>query len=253
MHDLPFVPFKVVVADPPWLFSDKLKMSDVKRGADAHYRTLNLDDICALPVASWCDKDALLALWVPSSMLEDGMRVMREWGFVQKQVYTWVKQTINGNIAFGMGRQFRGATEHALIGTRGSPKTSSKSERNVELSVTMPHSKKPEVLQERLERMYPVGPYLEMFARRARPGWICVGNEAPGYRGIDIRDWTPQQIADPAVVAREMLAPIAAASEVPEAPEADESGADEAQNTQSEAQSELQPETQAAYANNAPI
>ncbi len=183
--------FKVVVADPPWAFSDKLKMSAVKRGAAANYRTLTVDDVAALPVAEWVQKDSILALWVPSSLLADGLRVLEGWGFVQKQVYTWVKETRRGGIAFGMGRQFRGATEHALVGTRGSPKPTSKSERNVDLWPALPHSKKPERLQDRLEKMYPEGPYLELFARRDRPGWVCFGNEAPGFEGIDVRTWSP--------------------------------------------------------------
>jgi N6-adenosine-specific RNA methylase IME4 len=183
--------YRVVVADPPWAFSDKLKMSDVKRGAEANYRTLTIKDIAALPVPDWCYADALLALWVPSSLLADGMHVMEKWGFVQKQIYTWVKTTKNGGIAFGMGRQFRGATEHALIGTRGRPKPASKSERNIDHFLGLPHSKKPEQLQDRLEKMYPEGPYLELFARRVRDNWMCVGNQAPGLEGVDIRDWYP--------------------------------------------------------------
>lgn len=184
--------FRVVVADPPWSFNDKLSMSEVKRGAEANYTTLTTDDIAALPVASWCQSDALLALWVPSSLLVDGLATMRAWGFEQKQIYTWVKSSSTG-LAFGMGRYFRGCTEHALIGTRGkvSKRVTSKSERNAELSPALLHSKKPAALQERLERMLPGGPYLELFARRSRPGWVCFGNEAPGFEGMDVRKWDP--------------------------------------------------------------
>lgn len=45
------------------------------------------------------------------------------------------------------------------------------------------HSQKPEEVQDRIERLFPLpsdgsqGYYLEMFARRARPGWVCLGNE----------------------------------------------------------------------------
>lgn len=200
--------YRVVVADPPWAFSDKLKMSDVKRGAEANYRTLTIDDICALPVQDWVMADSLLALWVPSSLLADGMRCMESWGFAQKQIYTWVKQTKSGGIAFGMGRQFRGATEHALIGTRGRPKPASKSERNVDLWVGLPHSRKPEQLQNHLEKMYPDGPYLEIFARRKREGWTCVGNQAPGYEGVDIREWHPGWTRPVAAQEDQIAAPI---------------------------------------------
>lgn len=187
--------YGIVVADPPWAFSDKLTMSDVKRGAEANYSTLTMADIRNLPVQDLCAPDALLALWVPSSLLEDGLGVMKAWGFVQKQIYTWVKTTKSGGLAFGMGRQFRGTSEHALIGTCGRPKPASKSERNVELSLNMGHSIKPASLQERLEAMYPDASKLEMFARRERPGWDCVGNECPTTAGIDIRSWFEKAIA----------------------------------------------------------
>jgi N6-adenosine-specific RNA methylase IME4 len=184
--------YTVVVADPPWQFQDKLTMSSVKRGAEANYRgVLSLQDIMDLKVQDWTEDSALLALWVPSSMLADGLKVMNAWGFEQKQIYTWCKTSSTG-LAFGMGRYFRGCTEHALIGTRGkvAKMVMSKSERGAECSPSLPHSVKPPTLQERLEKMLP-GPYLELFARRSREGWDCVGNEAPGYEGIDIRDWSP--------------------------------------------------------------
>lgn len=46
------------------------------------------------------------------------------------------------------------------------------------------HSRKPEEVQSRIERLMPLRPeqgyYLELFARRRRPGWVCLGNELSG-------------------------------------------------------------------------
>jgi N6-adenosine-specific RNA methylase IME4 len=84
--------FNIICADPPWNFSDQLKMSDVKRGAEANYTTMSLKDIKELPVKEMANPDgAVLALWVPSSLLQDGLDVMKAWGFEQKQTYIWVK------------------------------------------------------------------------------------------------------------------------------------------------------------------
>jgi N6-adenosine-specific RNA methylase IME4 len=84
--------FQCIVADNPWSFSDALSMSSVKRGADAHYSTMTTNDLCELPVKEIADPEGcVLALWVVGSMLEDGMRVMKAWGFEQKQVYCWIK------------------------------------------------------------------------------------------------------------------------------------------------------------------
>jgi N6-adenosine-specific RNA methylase IME4 len=84
--------FQIIVADPPWAPADQLKMSDVKRGSAANYNVMTVNEIRKLPVAELADPDGcVLALWVLGSMLEEGMQVMRDWGFKQKQVFTWVK------------------------------------------------------------------------------------------------------------------------------------------------------------------
>jgi len=181
--------FDVIVADPPWQFDDRLTMKTIARGSEANYSVLDLQSIKDLPVNDVASDNALLALWVPSSMIIDGLNVMRAWGFKEKQIYTWVKTTKNGKLGFGMGRQFRGATEHALIGTKGKPKPVSKSERNVELFENLKHSQKPEGLQDKLEKMYPQANKLEMFARRDKPNWTCIGLECPSSLGVDIREW----------------------------------------------------------------
>ena len=184
--------FSVITADPPWSFNDKLTMSSTKRGAAANYSLLSLADIVALPVSRVVKDDSVLALWVPSSMLSDGLSVMEAWGFKQKTIWTWVKTSKSGGLAFGMGRTFRACSEHALIGTRGKPKCLNRSQRNVSLDPATRHSEKPETIQDRLELMFN-GPYLELFARRERPRWTCVGDECPGTVGVDIRDWFSSQ------------------------------------------------------------
>ena len=194
--------YNVICADPPWNFSDPLVMSGVKRGAISQYRTLNLNDIKNLDVSSIAEDDAVLILWVPSSMLQDGLDVMKSWGFAQKQTYIWVKikknlklpkiKYINEILAFFMGRLFRQTHEIALIGTKGKiySKLQNRSQRSVVLDVNLKHSAKPEGLQDSLDIMFP-SPHntkVELFARRSRPGWDCVGLECPDSLDEDIRD-----------------------------------------------------------------
>lgn len=192
--------FRVIVADCPWAFGDKLTMSDVKRGAASNYPVLDIEALKALRVSDVALDDAVLAHWVPDSLLADGLAVMNAWGFRQTQVWTWVKTSkgdqrgaLGGDIpddlalAFGMGRLARAACEHLLVGVRGSPykHLQNKSTRNVFLHPATKHSQKPESVQDALERMFPEGPWLELFARRVRPGWTCLGNELTGR---DIRE-----------------------------------------------------------------
>jgi N6-adenosine-specific RNA methylase IME4 len=84
--------FQVIVADPPWAFKDTIKMSDVARGAQANYATMTISQIKQLPVKGIVSDDgAVLALWVPSSLLQEGLDTMKAWGFSHKQTYVWVK------------------------------------------------------------------------------------------------------------------------------------------------------------------
>lgn len=192
--------FEVIVADPPWAFDDGLKKmkKNVKRSAASQYSTLNYRDIEALQVDRLTDPaGTVLALWVPSTLLEQGFKVMHAWGFQLKQTLVWVKtkkpkRDKDGNIinvdpndalAFGMGRLFRQCHEFALIGTSGKsvyPLLEDHSQRSVILAPNEGHSIKPEALQDRLELMFPNANKCEMFARRNRPGWTCLGDAIDG-------------------------------------------------------------------------
>lgn len=164
--------FHAIVADPPWLFDDKYG----HRGCDKKYDVLTIAELLKLRVRKIAADDAILVLWVPAALLKQGLEVMEAWGFVQQQVYTWVKLTRDGGLRMGMGRTWRNCTEIALVGKRGRPVIRDKSRRNVGLDRYRGHSVKLEKMQDDLERMVR-GPRLELFARRKRKGWTCVGLE----------------------------------------------------------------------------
>jgi N6-adenosine-specific RNA methylase IME4 len=100
------------------------------------------------------------------------------------------KFRLDNVLAFGMGRLFRQTHEVALVGVRGRiyDHLKNKSQRSVHFHPATKHSTKPEALQYMLEKMFPRAKRLEMFARRDRPGWTCVGLECPSTMGEDIRD-----------------------------------------------------------------
>jgi N6-adenosine-specific RNA methylase IME4 len=199
--------FQVICADPPYSFQDELKQSEVRRGAAANYSTMSIADIISLPVKDIADPNgAVLALWVPSSLLPQGLQIMEAWGFEQKQVWCWIKTKINpfekikkiqdfNNInwddflSFGMGRLGRNVHELVLIGTMGKvyQKLKNKSQRTVFFAPNTKHSKKPEILQDRLEVMFPDQNYLEIFGRRLKTEWTVIGNQSPDTLGEDVR------------------------------------------------------------------
>jgi N6-adenosine-specific RNA methylase IME4 len=90
---------------------------------------------------------------------------------------------VNGNRWFGMGRTLRAEHEICLVATRGTPRVQNHSTRSTFVTdvdgfsaqVTR-HSEKPEKFYEIVESLYE-GPRVELFARRQRPGWTCLGLE----------------------------------------------------------------------------
>ncbi len=170
-------PYRVVVADPPWQFGDKLPGKG--RGAVKHYRVLSPIDIerfvsrNAIEIAD----DAVLFLWRVAAMPEEALLVVRAWGFVPKSEIVWLKRTVNGRRWFGMGRTVRMEHETCIVATRGRVKVLDRSIRSTFEAPAGEHSEKPEVFYtDIVEKLFP-GPYLELFARRQRAGWTCVGDE----------------------------------------------------------------------------
>lgn len=215
--------YQVIVSDPPWMFNDVLTMEKTKRGAAANYPLLDTSELCALKVKQIADpKGCVLVLWSIGSLLDDAMRVMKAWGFSQKQIFVWVKTKkqplqnlksgmrklkrnktltieniekeidafdLNETMSFGMGRLFRQTHEICLIGINSTQiykQLANKSQRSVCFNENKKHSSKPENLQDYLDLMFPKEDKLEMFARRKRAGWDVIGNEVCG--GEDIRD-----------------------------------------------------------------
>lgn len=170
--------YKVIYADPPWHYRVWSKKGD-GRSAEAHYPTMNLEDIKMLPVAQIADRDAALFLWVTFPLLQEAWSVMKAWGFTYKSVaFVWIKQNRKSNALFwGMGYWTRANAEICLLATRGHPKRVAKNVHQVIFSHIEEHSKKPDEARRRIEQLMGDVPRIELFARRTSPGWDVWGNE----------------------------------------------------------------------------
>lgn len=174
---------RVLCADPPWRHGDQLPGGG--RGAGKHYQLLSVDEICKFPLPPVAD-NALLFLWRVSSMVEEAYQVVRSWGFAPKSEIIWRKLTKNGKVHFGMGRYVRLGHEGCIIATRGrgaslvkdhTIRSMLETDCGLEFeAIVGRHSAKPEEFYDVVEALAE-GPYVELFARRQRPGWLCFGNE----------------------------------------------------------------------------
>lgn len=167
-------PFRCVVADPAWQFGDKLP--GPARGAEKHYSVMSAAAMAALMLPPIAD-DAHLFLWRVSAMQQEALDIVTAWGFVVKSELVWRKLTKTGKRHFGMGRHVRMEHEVCLIATRGrGAGILNRSTRSTFDAPVGRHSEKPDKFFDIVEALVP-GPRLELFSRRQRPGWTCIGDE----------------------------------------------------------------------------
>lgn len=144
-------------------------------------------------IKSISEDNCHLYLWVTNNFLQDGLDVMKAWGFRYITKITWFKE---GKI--GLGQYFRGTTEDCLFGVKGKVpyKVEGGKRQQGVTGFSWPrgkHSEKPEKMRRMIEKVsYP--PYVEIFARptetidifaSSTPIWDYIGNEVDGK---DIRE-----------------------------------------------------------------
>lgn len=204
--------YGVIYCDPPWKYNDRLDLQG--EGAELHYPTMSINEMCNLPVGSIADDDCALFMWVTMPMLNECFKLIESWGFKYKTcAFCWVKTNPkNGTIFKGIGRWVMGNAELCLLATKGSPKRVSKNVSNIIKSpppdfnlsenlnyIDLPdiiesprsrHSEKPHEARQRIVKLMGKDiPKIELFSRHKIVGWDSWGNESEG----DIIDLTNQK------------------------------------------------------------
>ena len=162
--------YRVVYADPPWSYNDK---QDTARlgGAEKHYNTMAIEDICAINVPT--EKNAVLFLWATSPLLPDALAVITNWGFTYKSSFVWDK------VSHSMGHYNSVRHEFLLIAVKGNCTPDVKKLHDSVVSIERTeHSRKPAYFRELIDELYPVGERIELFAREAPEGWDVWGDMA---------------------------------------------------------------------------
>jgi ParB/RepB/Spo0J family partition protein len=154
--------FRTLVIDPPW--APPYGEDDSRCGA-VRYATMPRDELLALPVSAWAEDECHLYLWTTNSNLPLAVECMAAWGFQYRTMLTWAKPH------YGLGKQFRGQTEHVLFGLKGTLRTR---RNNISTLFEAPkgkHSEKPEKFYE-IVRAASYPPFGEAFQRTPRPDFV---------------------------------------------------------------------------------
>jgi N6-adenosine-specific RNA methylase IME4 len=181
--------YRTIVADPPWRYRAPLPAQhgradariaksenrDVTRHSTTPYDTMTVGEIASIPVGEWAENNAHLYLWTTNTHLPYAFEIVEAWGFRYSTLLTWCKAP-RGLVG---GATYTICTELILYARRGSLRSCTRLDRNWWEWRRTAHSAKPEAFLDIVEQVSP-GPYLEMFARRARFGWDYWGNESLG-------------------------------------------------------------------------
>ncbi len=185
--------YRTLVADPPWPITwtggsrkaGKSSGSTLVHGKKPlPYTTMALEQMRDLgELVRWkAEDDAHLFMWTLDRFVLNGWApaVARAWGFEPlPHMIVWRKANP------GLGRIVRPAHELLLIARRGNARLAEVAIPSVQdwkqpyENGAKAHSAKPDGALDLIEALSP-GPYLELFARRARFGWDYYGDESLG-------------------------------------------------------------------------
>lgn len=167
--------YQIIYADPPWSYQDKSKSHG--GGAESHYECMKTEDMAKLSIPA--EDNAVLFMWCTYPQLEEGLKLMKAWGFKFKTVaFTWVKENKDKSIYMGMGRHTRANAEICLLGVKGKglPRKNA-SIYNTQIHPRTKHSEKPQKFAIDIISLYGEASRLEMFARKKMWGFDSWGNE----------------------------------------------------------------------------
>lgn len=178
---LPEGKFRVIYADPPWEYPrDQHSKEEQETVLRSHYESLSMDELGGMAVKDIAADDSVLFLWATSPKIEDALDLAGMWGFDYKASIVWDK--VKHNVGYYVSVRH----EFLLICTKGSclPDVPELHDSVVSIERTE-HSEKPEYFRDLIDKMYPNGPRIELFARTQAKGWTIFGDQVERARDTD--------------------------------------------------------------------
>ncbi len=170
--------YNIIYADPPWSYSISNSVAGGS-GQNTSYRCLRPVEIYEFPINDIVADDCVLFLWASYPMLPEALYCIKAWRFYYKtNAFIWVKLNKKSKTPFfGMGQWTRRNTEICLLATKGNPKAINHSISELIQSPIEQHSKKPDIVRDKIVELCGDLPRIELFARKQHNGWDAWGDE----------------------------------------------------------------------------
>lgn len=172
--------YDVILTDPPWFYHGQ---QDKMGAAGKEYQLMSDDDL--LKYRYPLSRRGVLFMWATCPRLDFAMKCIEAHGLHYRGVaFVWIKTKADGTPMGACGVRpsvVKPLTEMVLCASyvrTGRPlKISDESVAQTVFAPRQEHSRKPDEVHRRIERLYPTSRKAEFFARRRVDGWDCFGNQ----------------------------------------------------------------------------
>lgn len=184
--------YNIIYADPPWEYKQSGSKTNSRGMAKQHYNTMTTLDICNLPVKDIKTDDSICFMWATFPNIAEALKVLEAWGFEYKTAaFVWVKKNKKSNTNFwGMGAYTRANAEVCLLGISKKTKANQQVKaHNIHQIIEAPieeHSKKPDIVRDKIVELLGDIPRVELFARQKTEGWDVWGNEVESDIDLEV-------------------------------------------------------------------
>ena len=166
--------YQIIYADPPWTY-----YAGGYKNQSQHYDSMSIDEICNLPIKDLTDDNCILFLWVTFPILPEAFKVIEAWGFTYSTCgFVWIKSKQDKTgFFFGLGNWTRSNAELCLIATKGKIERKDASISQIVYEPKEGHSKKPDIVRNKIVQLVGDLPRIELFARQKSKKWSVWGQE----------------------------------------------------------------------------
>ena len=177
-NSLPPLPpgkYNIIYADPPWQY-----YKGGYKNQEQHYDSLTIEELKQMPLDDIAADNCILFLWITFPILDEVFDLIKWWGFEYSTVgFVWVKSNKNKKgFFFGLGNWTRSNAEICLIATKGQIERKDASISQIIYEPIQEHSKKPDIIRNKIVQLVGDLPRIELFARgELVKGWDGWGQE----------------------------------------------------------------------------
>ena len=181
MIEFPDKKYNIIYADPLWDYGNTKNHKGKFWGiADRHYSVLKIEEIISLPIKDIADKNCYLFIWVTSPFIEKVFKIIKSWSFKYSTIaFVWIKMK-NDMSAIrkdGLGKYTISNAEYCLIARSGKYWRKARNIHQIIQEPKTTHSKKPDIVRDKIVELCGDLPRIELFARERVKGWDVWGDE----------------------------------------------------------------------------